>query len=140
MLYPTTDVESAERIAATTRPPVANAALLAPHRRVYVRPVPENDVHEVVANLLRQWGRWQVVDKPDDAEIVVRLVLGGSAGWGVANIVATIEEPGTNDELWKSNKQTGLRTIFHGYTSPYHRAAEGIVEQMKKASETWPKQ
>jgi hypothetical protein len=141
VLYPTSDVATAERLLGMPALPSAKGvALLAPGRRVFVRPVPEKDIHEVVANLLREWGRWKVVDKPEEAEILVRLVLSGSAGWGRASIVATIEEAPAGAELWKSNKQTGNRTIFHGYASPYNRAAEGILEQLKKASAMWPKE
>ena len=107
---------------------------------MYVRPVLKKDIHEVVANLVRDWGRWRVVDKLEDADILIRLALSGSAGWGRASIVATIEEASSGDELWQSKKQTGHRTIFHGYTSPYNRAAEGILKQMKRASATWPKE
>lgn len=106
---------------------------------MFVRPVPGKDTQEVVGNLLREWGRWRVVDRPEEADIQVRLVLSGSAAWGRASIVATIEDVSTGAELWKSKKQTGTRTIFHGYTSPYNRAAEGIMEQMKEASESWPR-
>ena len=140
VLYPTGDVESAERIAAGRESSGSKGvALLAPGRRVYVRPVPEKDIHEVVGNLLSEWGRWPLVDKAEDADIMIRLVLSGSAGWGLASIVATIEDSSTGNEMWKSKKQTGKRTIFHGYASPYNRAAEGVLEQMKKASATWPK-
>jgi hypothetical protein len=140
-LYPTSDVATAERLPGTRALSSAKGvALLAPGQRVYVRPVPERDIHEVVANLLRDWGRWKVVDKPDEADILVRLVLSGSAAWGRASIVATIEEAPAGAELWKSKKQTGNRTIFHGYTSPYNRAAEGILEQLKKVSAMWPKE
>jgi hypothetical protein len=140
-LYPTSDVATAERLPGMRALSSAKGvALLAPARRVFVRPVPVKDIHEVVANLLRDWGRWKVVDKPEEAEIRVRLVLSGSAGWGRASIVATIEEAPTGAELWKSKKSTGNRTIFHGYTSPYNRAAEGILEQLKKASAMWPEE
>ena len=115
----------------------AGMSLLAPGHRIYVRPVPNKDVHEVVGNLLRDWGRWKVVEHPNDADMVLRLRLSGSAFWGRASIVATLEEATTATELWKSKKQTGNRTIFHGYTSPYNRAADGIVKQMEKASSTW---
>jgi hypothetical protein len=116
VLYPTSDVDSAERISAERKSSGAKGvALLAPGRRVYVRPVPEKDIHEVVANLLREWGRWPVVDKSEDADIVVRLVLSGSAGLGLAGIVATIEDASVGTEIWKSNKQTGTRNMFHGY-------------------------
>ena len=113
-------------------------ALLAPGHRVYVRPVPKKDTHEVVGNLLRDWGRWRVVDARGDAELILRLKLSGSAGWGRASIVATLEEAATATELWRSKKQTGNRTIFHGYASPYNRAAEGILKQLEKASSEWP--
>jgi len=141
LLYPTSDVDVAERIAKPPKPPTATGdALLAPGHRVHVKPYPGNDIYEVVGNHLREWGRWKVVDKPEEAEIQVRLVLGGSAGWGKASIVAIIDDLSTGTELWKSKKQTGYRTLFHGYDSPYHRAALGILEQMKKASATWPKE
>jgi hypothetical protein len=143
VLYPTDDVVSAERIGAA---PPANsptgatgAALLAPGRRVYVKSVTNNDIHETLANLLREWGRWKVLDTADDADILVRLHLSGSEGWGRASIVAVIEDAHRGDEIWRSKKQTGTRTIFHGYEAPYRRAANGILEQMKEASATWPR-
>ena len=141
VLYPTSDVDTAERIAPLRQPSAGlGTARLAPGRRVYVKPVTNKDIHEVVGNLLRDWGRWAVVEKPEDADILVRLALSGSAGWGRASIVATVEDASTGTQIWKSRKQTGNRTIFHGYTSPYNRAAEGILDQMKKASTTWPMQ
>lgn len=141
VLYPTSDVDVAEHITAPTNPPAAKgAALLAPGRRAYVRPVPEKDTHEVVGNLLRGWGRWVVVETREEADIQVRPVLTGSNGWGKASIIASIEEVSTSTELWKSQKETGYRTIFHGYAAPFNRAAEGILKQMQKASATWPKE
>ncbi len=107
VLFPTADVDVAERINGPRESGNKSTASLAPGRRVYVRPVPEKDIHEVVGNLLREWGRWQVVDKSEDADLVVRLQLSGSSGWGLASIVATIEDPSTGTEMWKSKKQTG---------------------------------
>jgi hypothetical protein len=138
VLYPTTEVETAERISAVRAQGHTGVALLAPGLSVWVRPVPENDIHEVVGNLLRAWGRWRVVEKTEDADVMVRLVLSRSAGWGRASIVATIEDPSSGTEIWKSKKQTGNCTIFHGYDSPFHRAAVGIIDQIEKASATWP--
>jgi hypothetical protein len=134
-----TSAETRGSVGAHGLSPLSGRALLASGRRVFVRPVPEKDIHEVVGNLLREWGRWRVVDRPEDADIQVRLVLSGSAGWGRASIVATVEEMSSGAELWQSKKQTGNRTVFHRYTSPYNRAAEGIVEQMKVASGNWPR-
>jgi hypothetical protein len=72
-----------------------------------------------------------VVDKEEEADLAVRLMADGSSAWGLASVVAIIEEPTTGAEIWKSKKSKGTRNIFHGYDSPFHRAA--------KASESWSK-
>lgn len=137
ILCPTSEVDIAERIAKRQENQVVqDKDLLAPGHRVYVKPAFENRTHEVMKALLRNWGRWTVVNKQEDADIMVRLDGSGSSLMGMASIVATIEDVVTGAELWKSEEHTGLRTIFHLYASPYKRAAVGVVEEMKKAFTT----
>jgi hypothetical protein len=114
-------------------------SLLALGKRVYVVPVPGKDFNEDMAAELRAWGRWNVVESQSDADIIVRMDLGGSGGWGRGSMVVTIQPADGGPTLWKSKKQSGTRTVFHGYASPYRRALEGIMIQMKDASANWPR-
>jgi hypothetical protein len=137
ILYPTSDVDIAERISERQEKQVVqDKDLLEPGHRVYVQPVVGSGKHEYMKDFLRSWGRWEVVNKQEDAEIMVQLDFSGSDLMGMASIIATIKAVATGAELWKSEKHTGLRTIFHLYASPYKRASEGVVEEMKKAFTT----
>jgi hypothetical protein len=126
--------------APTAAPPSkANLSLLAPGATVFVEPA-RDDGHTIMSEKLEKWGRWRVVQTPADADLTVRLILSGSAGWGRGSMTATIYDARTDTLLWTSRQQTGNRTVFHGYASPYKRAADGLIKQMEKASSSWPSQ
>ena len=68
----------------------------------------------------------------------MRMKVRGSGFWGRRSVEATLIDAKTNVQLWVSKKQTGNRTVFQGYESPFTRAMAGILDQMKLASNQWP--
>lgn len=98
---------------------------------VYVEPA-NKDADVAIVEEIQKWGRWRVVADETEAHIIVRLRASGSGAWGLGHIQAFILDAKTKETIWTSKNQKGTRNIFHGYASPFRRAAEGIVKQMKK--------
>jgi hypothetical protein len=92
----------------------------------------DHDVDVAMINQVQQWGFWKLVGDKDEAVIFVRIRVSGNAAWGVGHVQAFVLDARTGKTIWASKVQKGLRTVFHGYASPYTRAVEGVVAQMKK--------
>jgi hypothetical protein len=56
--------------------------------------------------------------------------VSGNAVWGVGHVQASVLDAKTKETLWMSKDQKGVRTVFHGYASPFSRAVSGIGKQM----------
>lgn len=112
--------------------------LLGPGHKVYVLPLADHDTDKAMKDYLRAWKFWPVVETREAADLVLEMNMTGNEGFGRATLEVTLRDAKADTPLWVSKKQTGLRSAFHGYKSPLTRACEGILKQMKEASNTWP--
>lgn len=92
----------------------------------------EKDADVAMIDELNKWGKWKVVADESEAELIVRLRVSGSGAWGIGHVQAFILDAKSKKTLYTSKTQKGTRTIFKGYASPFKRAIDGIVKQMKK--------
>ncbi len=106
-------------------------ARLAAGKKVFVEPA-EHAVDVAMGGELKKWGRWKIVAEAGEADILIRLRVSGNAAWGVGHVQAFVLDAKTRETLWVSKAQRGMRTVFHGYASPYSRAVSGIAGQMRK--------
>lgn len=124
LLQPTTDARAA----------------LKPSSAVYVAPEPAQEAHVHLARALESWGRWRLVEQQEDADLIVRLEVHGNARRR-GGLAAVIHDAHSDAPLWTSRRETHTRgSVFTGYTSPYEKAAAGLVDQMREASNAWPLQ
>jgi hypothetical protein len=90
---------------------------------------------------LESWGRWKIVGSPGGADLIIRFTVKtkmAAFGWGGVDATLTIVDPKSGATLWQSKKQGASRNVAHAYASPEERASEGLMEQLRKASEAWP--
>jgi hypothetical protein len=132
------DSTSTEALSSSNGQMLTKTSLLRRGSRVYVLPIPGKDFNEDMETELTTWSRWTIVKSQSEADIVVRMDLSGSGLMGRGGMMVSILPAAGGPMLWQSKAQTGNRTVFHGYASPYRRALEGIMKQMKEASEQWP--
>jgi hypothetical protein len=109
----------------------ADRPLLAAGKNVFVEKS-EHDVDVAMLGELKKWNRWKIVADESEADLLVRLRVSGSAAWGVGHVQVSVLDAKNKKTLYASKEQRGMRTLFHGYASPYSRAVSGIVSQMKK--------
>lgn len=128
ILLPSTLVAQS-KIEDTDRP------LLAAGKNVFVEKA-EHDVDVAMLGELKKWNRWKIVADESEADLLVRMRVSGSAAWGIGHVQASILDAKTKKTLYTSKEQRGTRTLFHGYASPYSRAISGIVDQMKKDTDS----
>jgi hypothetical protein len=108
-----------------------NKEALSAGKKVFVEKA-EHDVDVAMLGELKKWDWWKVVADESEADLLVRLRVSGSAAWGIGHVQVSVLDSKTKKTLYTSKEQRGSRTIFHGYASPYSRAIDGIVKQMKK--------
>lgn len=112
---------------------------LKPASAVYVEPTEEQGASVALGEELATWGRWRVVERKEDADLIVRISTSGSAFWAKKKAHVVIHDARTDAPLWTSKPAAQRRSsVFTGYQSPHEVAAKGIVEQMRAASNTWP--
>jgi hypothetical protein len=128
-------VASSPSLAAQSKIEDADRQLLAAGRNVFVERS-EHDIDMAMLGELKKWNRWKIVADESEADLLVRMRVSGSATWGIGHVQASILDAKTKRTLYISNEQRGLRTVFHGYASPYSRAISGIVKQMAKDTDT----
>lgn len=123
---------------AVAQPADTSRDALKPSSAVYVEPTREHEAHVHLGRELAAWGRWRVVERLEDADLVVRLQMHGNARRR-GGLAAVIHDARTDAPLWTSRRETHTRgSVFTGYTNPYEKAAVGLVDQMREASNAWP--
>lgn len=106
-------------------------AALAIGRAVWVEPA-QHDTEVAMADELQKWGRWKIVGEEKEADLLVRLRVSGNSVWGRGKVQVFIIDARSRKTVYTSRVQTGNRTIFHGWISPYSRAISGIVKRMRE--------
>lgn len=114
----------------------SDKALLASGKRVYVERVEGKDIQRSMEQALTEWGRWKVAEAREDADLLVRLQVAASKFKGDA-LSASIASAPDHRVLWTSTKQKATGNAFHGFKSPFGKAAVAIVEEMKAAANNW---
>jgi hypothetical protein len=110
-------------------------ALLAGGKNVFVERVAGKDLHEEMEKQLTEWGRWKVVSKESDADIIVRMIPSGSNLWGNGErITVSILAASDKRMLWISKKQSGSGVSLH---TPHTRLMMKIMNEMKQDSNLW---
>jgi len=109
---------------------VSNTSL-AEGKKIFVEPA-EKEADVAMLKQLHEWGRWKIVGDQAEADLLVRLRVSGNAAWGVGRVQAFILDAKTKETLWTSESRKGVRSVFHGYASPFTRSISGIVKQMKQ--------
>jgi len=114
----------------------SDKALLASGRKVYIERVDGKDIHRSMEQPLSEWGRWTVVSDRTQADLVVRLHVSTSKFKG-DSLAASIVSLPEQHVLWTSTRHKAVGNAFHGFKSPFGKAATAIVEEMKASANNW---
>jgi hypothetical protein len=105
----------------TPAPESRRPSPLAPGRRVYVTPS-KGAVHPAFVESLKNWGRWSIVDKPDEANLIATLKSSGKNRRATMLLTLTREPGGLT--LWQSNEETAHKIPYNSKNA-FTRALEG---------------